>query len=203
MRRASLVSYALLALVLLFSACDGSDDGSAQISGGFGELEVHLTDAPLDLATVSSVMVTIDAVTVYGGMELDGTEVPPIELLTHPDTFDLLTLTGGATMLLADGELPAGFYQRIRMGISAASLTFLDGTMVDLKIESNKVDVPIQFEVSAGDLMELVLDFQADASVHVTETGDDRYILRPVVTPVSLPGDDPGDEPDPSFPAGS
>lgn len=200
MRRTSLVSYALLALVLLFSACDG---GSARISGGSGELEVHLTDAPLDLATVSSVMVTIDAVTVYGGMELDGTEVPPIELLTHPDTFDLLTLTDGATMLLADGELPAGFYQRIRMGISAASLTFLDGTMVDLKIESNKVDVPIQFEVSADDLMELVLDFQADASVHVTETGDDRYILRPVVTPVSLPGDDPGDEPDPSFPAGS
>ena len=200
MRRASLVSYALLALMLLFSACDG---GGAEISGGSGELEVHLTDAPLDLATVSSVMVTIDAVTVYGGMELDGTEVPPIELLTHPDTFDLLTLTGGATMLLADGELPAGFYQRIRMEISAASLTFLDGTMADLKIESNKVDVPIQFEVSADDVMVLVLDFQADASVHVTETGNDRYILRPVVTPVSLPGDDPGDEPDPSFPAGS
>ncbi len=195
MRRASVVSNALLALVLLFSACDGSDGGGAEISGGFGELEVHLTDAPLDLATVSSVMVTIDSVTVYGGTELDGTEVPPIELLTSPDTFDLLTLTGGATTLLANGDLPAGFYQRIRLGISAASLTFLDGTTADLKIESNKVDVPILFEVSAGDLMEVVLDFQADASVHVTETGNDRYILRPVVTPVSFPGDDPDAEP--------
>jgi len=195
MRHASSISYALLAVLVLFSACDGSDGGDAEISGGFGELEVHLTDAPLDLATVSSVMVTIDAVTVYGGTELDGTEVPPIELLTSPDTFDLLTLTGGATTLLANGDLPAGFYQRIRIGISAASLTFLDGTTTDLKIESNKVDVPILFEVSAGDLMEVVLDFQADASVHVTETGNDRYILRPVVTPVSLPGDDPDAEP--------
>jgi hypothetical protein len=44
--------------------------------------------------------------------------------------------------------------------------------------------------------MELTLDFQADASVHVTETGSDKYILRPVVTPVSLP-DDPGAELDP------
>jgi hypothetical protein len=122
--------------------------------------------------------------------------------MTYPETFDLLTLTGGATTLLADGELPAGFYSRIRMGVASAALTFLDGTVVELKIESNKVDVPIRFEVSSDDVTPILLDFQADASVHVTGTGSGKYVLRPVVTPVPLsddpvddPGDDPGDVP--------
>ena len=53
MRRTSVVSYALLALVLLFSACDGSDDGSAQISGGSGGLAIGACEACPELrATV-------------------------------------------------------------------------------------------------------------------------------------------------------
>ena len=101
-----------------------------------------------------------------------------------PATFDLLTLTDGATALLASGQVPAGNYSRIHLDISSATLVNKDGSMTPLKIDSNKVDVPIRFQVTAATTSTITLDFNAAASVQVNETGSDQFILRPVVTPV-------------------
>ncbi len=175
----AIISICSLALLL---ACSGS--GTASVTGGMGRLDIQLTDAPIDLSGVKSVEVSIAGVLVYPGVEgMDDETAPPIVLMQYPQTFDLLTLTGGATTLLASGEVPAGFYQRIRLEVSSASLTYLDDTTADLKIESNKVDVPIPFQVEPGNDTMLVLDFDAATSVQVNETGSNQFILRPVVTP--------------------
>lgn len=172
----------LLAAALV--GCSGSGSVSYVRTG---QLEIHLTDAPIDLTAVESVTVTIESVIVYPGvMEVDGGDTPPIVLMAHPETFDLLTLTGGATALLADGEVPAGFYQRIRLRISSAVMKFKDGTEEGLKIDADKVDIPIRFEVEADTVNPLTLDFDAAASVQVNETSSEKYILRPVVTPLNL-----------------
>ena len=183
MRRTPLNHAVLIGLSLVLSlSCNHSS--SPSVSGGMGRLEVNLTDAPIDLSTVQSVIVTISSVLVYPGTSgMDEDTAPPIVLTTHPQTFDLLTLTGGATALLASGEVPAGFYQRIRLEISSADLTYKDGTTSNLKIDSNKVDVPIGFHVTIGSDSSMVLDFDAGASVQVNETGNGMLILRPVVTP--------------------
>jgi hypothetical protein len=175
----------IAALVLLCS-CNGS--GSGSFSAGTGTLQIHMTDAPIDLSTVQSVNVTIAGVTVFpeessGPMGM-ATETAPISLVNFPATFDLLTLTNGATTLLASGEVPAGPYGRIRLAISDAVLVNKDGTTAALKIDSNKVDVPIRFQVSVGGTSNLTLDFNAAASVQVNQTGSGEYILRPVVTPI-------------------
>ena len=192
MRHHTLVSsgIAVVALALL-CACGGS--GSASVEKGNGTLSVHLTDAPIDLANVQSVMVTLTGVIVYPQESMDtsltdpaGTDLRPIVLLTHPATFDLLTLTGGATELLASGEVPVGDYERIRLEISDATLIYKDATSEPLKIDSNKVDVPIPFHIVEGAETGVTLDFDAAASVKVNETGNGKYILRPVVTPVSV-----------------
>jgi len=181
------VYFACFLSILLLTACNGSD-GSGNASGisssGTGQLQVHLTDAPIDLSNVASVDVTIEGVIVYGAMLPNGSQPPPIQLMSYPATFDLLTLTGGATELLADGEVPAGMYSRIRLEISSATMDMMDGSTEILKIDSDKVDIPIPFEVGVGETMEVTLDFQADASVQVNQTGSEKYILRPVVTPV-------------------
>ncbi len=184
MKTRQVVNYSLVLLfsLIVFAACNGS--GPASITGGTGHLEIQLTDAPIDLSNVESVVVTITGVLVYPGIEeMDDDTAPPIVLSSHPRTFDLLTLTGGATDLLASGEVPAGFYQRIRLEISAATLIYMDGSTINLKIDSNKVDVPIRFQVSSGDESSVILDFDAAASVQVNETASDTFILRPVVTP--------------------
>src|SRR5689334_18518501 len=101
----------LTALILL-CACSGSGNGSA--GAGTGTVQIHMTDAPIDLSTVQSVNVTIAGVTVFPEESSDpmgmATETAPISLATFPATFDLLTLTNGATTLLASGEVPAGTY---------------------------------------------------------------------------------------------
>ena len=170
--------------VLALSCSSGS--GSA----GTGIIQVNLTDAPIDLTTVEKVEVTITDVIVYPG---DDDDMPspgggPIVLATHPQTFDLLTLTDGATTLLASGEVPAGDYNRIRLEVSEATLTYKDSTeAVPLKIESGKVDVPIRFHVGKDETSTLTLDFDAGASVQVNQTATDTLILRPVVTPLPHP----------------
>ena len=177
--------YTVLAACSLFFLLGCND--SPTVKEGTGRLDIQLTDAPIDMTNVQRVEVTVTGVLVYPGVEgMESESSPPIVLTTHPGTFDLLTLTGGASTLLASGEVPAGFYQRIRLEISSATLTYQDGTTVDLKIESNKVDVPIPFQVSTGDGATVLLDFDAAASVQVNETATDTFILRPVVTPKTL-----------------
>lgn len=180
----------LLSFVAALALPGCTHSGNASIgAGGTGMLNVRLTDAPIDMSTVQSVIVTLTGVIVYPAETLDpmgmATETAPITLLTHPATFDLLTLTGGATELLASGEVPAGDYSRIRLEISDATLVNKDGTTQTLKIEPNKVDVPIRFHVTANADNTLTLDFDAAASVQVNDTASGTFILRPVVTPVS------------------
>jgi hypothetical protein len=189
MNRSSAVRPILLAGCLALALACSS--GSASVHAGTGTIQVNLTDAPIDLSTVEKVEVTITNVIVYprgddsGMPAVDPTG--PIVLTTHPQTFDLLTLTGGATDLLASGEVPAGDYSRIRLEISDATLTYKDGTIAPLKIDSGKVDVPIAFHVAADAMNALTLDFDAGASVQVNATASDTLILRPVVTPVPHP----------------
>jgi len=177
-----------LAAVSLLCGCNSMGGSSARSSGGTGMLQVRLTDAPIDLSTVQSVNVTLTGVVVFPEETTNPMGMPveagPITLMTHPATFDLLTLTGGATALLASGEVPAGAYSRIHLDISDATLVNKDGTTASLKIESNKVDVPIQFQVTVGATSSITLDFNAGASVQVNQTAAGQFILRPVVTPV-------------------
>jgi hypothetical protein len=177
---------AMVVLAALLQGCGSDGSFSARLDKGTGTLNVHLTDAPIDLSNVRSVDVTITGVIVYPGDEMLPDPAPgsPLSLMSHPETFDLLTLTGGATTLLASGEVPAGTYSRIRLEISDATLTYNDGTTRPLKIEPGKVDVPIRFEVGVDDEEQLTLDFDAAASVMVNETAGEELILRPVVTPV-------------------
>jgi hypothetical protein len=188
--RLTLAAAVALAVVFLLPGCSGG--GSASSSSGTAMLNVRLTDSPIDPGTVQNVWVTLTGVIVYPDETMDAMDPmhvegpPPIHLMTHPQTFDLMTLTGGATALLASGEVPVGTYARIRLEISDASLVYKDASTapVTLKCESNKVDVPIRFHVSAGPDNTIVLDFDAAASVKVNETGSGVSILRPVVTPV-------------------
>jgi hypothetical protein len=173
------------ALAVTLAGCSGDHASNGLV---MGDIEVRLTDAPIDISTVQSVNVTLTGVIVYPGDTGDPfddmNQPPPIHLMSVPATFDLLTLTGGATALLASGEVPVGVYHRIRLEVSEATLVYNDGTTAPLKLDPGKVDVPIVFHVEEVGINPLTLDFDAAASVQVNETASDQLILRPVVTPI-------------------
>ncbi|HMF08845.1 MAG TPA: DUF4382 domain-containing protein [Thermoanaerobaculia bacterium] len=178
------------ALLPALAACSGGSV-TAHVENGHGTVNVFLTDAPLDLAGVKSVNVTLTSVVLYpedstatGSLQdMESTEPTPVVIVSHPATFDLLTLTGGAKALLGTDEVPAGGYARIRLEVSDAQLVAPDGTVTSLQIDARKVDVPIHFTVRADQTTGVVLDFDAAASVQVNGTGSGSFILRPVVTP--------------------
>jgi uncharacterized protein DUF4382 len=169
---------------------------SARVDNGNGTVNIFLTDAPLDLAGVTRVNVTLTGVVLFpedpsGTSTLNmtsgtGETMTPVVIVSHPATFDLLTLTGGATALLGTDEVPAGAYSRIRLEVSDAALVYQDGSTASMRIESGKVDVPVQFKVVQDQTTGIVLDFDAAASVQVNSTASGQFILRPVVTPKSV-----------------
>jgi uncharacterized protein DUF4382 len=195
MSRRRVAAECLVVLLILpgVVACSGGGTVTASFDGGHGTVNVFLTDAPVDLMNARSVQVTLTGVILYPedgttgatplGAEATGGEGSPIVLMSRPATFDLLTLTGGATALVATEEVPAGRYSRIRLQISDASLQIGESAPTPLRIESRKVDIPIHFRVSPNAETGITLDFDAAASVQVSRDGTGEYILRPVVTP--------------------
>ena len=198
MKRA-MVLCLFLGPMLLAAGCAGGGDDGVGSTGGTGHLAVQLTDAPLDIDTVQSVNVTIDSVTVWPG-DSGGSEHEKIELMPHAETFDLLTLTDGVTTLLAEDDLPAGFYTKIRLGVPEANMVFKDQTVVDLKLSSEKVDINLPFSIALSEALVVTLDFDAAASLHIVGTGSGKYILRPVVNAVIGSDPPPIGFPDPNAP---
>jgi hypothetical protein len=162
--------------------------------GGPGTVAVYLTDAPIDLANVSAVNVTLSGVVLYpadsGSDESAGIELESGPISLPGDlTLNLLDFQGGIVTFLGSQTVPAGRYHRVRLQVVSAELVRdddQDPTTPDLvesiTVPSSKVDVPVPFELSADESLQITLDFDAQASVQVNSTnGQPTYLLRPVI----------------------
>jgi len=107
-------------------------------------------------------------------------------------TVNLLDYQDGATVVIASLDVPTGDYEKVRMIVSEAHLLMQDPDdptleiMEPIFVPSGKVDVPVTFTVSGGETTDVTIDFDAELSVQVNETGNHRYILRPVIVPVGV-----------------
>lgn len=184
-RRLALVTFAL-SLALILSAMTSCTSSGL---GGSGSVRIMLTDAPLDLASVSAVNVTISEVSLKP-VDDEENENQPLTLTGGVGmVVNLLDYQNGETMLLAMGEVPVGEYDKIRFHVTHAELVRDDDgdPMTPEIVEpifnpAGKVDIPVMFIVSAGSDEAVTLDFDAALSVQVNQTGGVHpYILRPVI----------------------
>jgi hypothetical protein len=179
---------AVAALVAL-GACNTENS-----SGGPSGVSLYLTDAPLSLTGVHAVNVTLSGVELYpadagsgdaGGIELGS---GPISL-PGDLTLNLLDFQNGNVTFVGSQVVPAGSYNRIRLQVVSAEIVRDDDgdpatpdIVESVTVPSSKVDVPVSFELTAGEGMAITLDFNAQASVQVTTTnGRNSYLLRPVI----------------------
>jgi hypothetical protein len=186
------ISTALAAVVTL-AGLVGCDTGTSS-TGGPGHVSVYLTDAPLDLTGVSAVNVTLSGVVLYPS-DADAEDTGGIELESGPIslpgdlTLNLLDFRNGQTTLLGSQAVPPGSYNRVRLLVVSAELVRDDDgdpltpdIVEPITVPSSKVDVPVPFELSADESLQLTLDFDAQASVQVNTTnGRNSYLLRPVI----------------------
>lgn len=117
-----------------------------------------------------------------------------IEVSDVEQTFDLLELKNNPTAIVT-ADLAAGHYNQIRMDVVSGSIVFFEddgqGGFVevsyDLKIPSDEIKIPVQFTIEENGETEIILDFDAEKSIKVTEQGNkDSYKLRPVINVVSV-----------------
>jgi hypothetical protein len=160
--------------LLLMSGCSNSTSPSRT-----GELRIYLSDAPIQFDQVN-ILVTRVEVHSSGSDSLGGWAV----INNDTAAYDLLTLRNGANAILGDTMLPVGKYTQIRLSIGDSSNVIVDGVEYPLEITANNtIKLNHEFDIAPGTLYLLTLDFDASRSIH--QTGNGRYMLRPVIRVVA------------------
>jgi hypothetical protein len=187
-----------LLLVAFLAGCGGGGDGTD--GGGSGTLGVSLTDAPA--CGFDAVNVTVRQVRVHQSEDAAGNAGGWSEItLQPPRKINLLDLTNGVLEYLGETALPAGDYTQLRLMLSAndASNPFRNsvvrsagsGAQIALTTPSavqSGIKLIHDFDVPAGERVDLVLDF--DACRSVVALGNGGFLLKPVVkvVPTALNG---------------
>ncbi len=189
--------YSILFLFLL-SACGGGGESS---SSNTGKLSIRLTDASSD--EYAAVYVTIDNVQVHLG-DVDGEgdgDNNWISVATPQKTYNLLELVNGVMEQLGVADLQPGIYTQMRIYLGLLNpddeLNLLgdphpfpnyvidkdDDDVHELKVPSGYqtgIKIVREFEIVAGLTVDLVLDFDAAASV-VKAGNSGQYLLKPTI----------------------
>jgi hypothetical protein len=173
MRRLGL-AILLLTLLAALAGCGNSTTGPG--ASGSGQMRMTLTDAPADF---DSVMLVIREVAVHAASPDSANWIRFVPAKTY---YDLLTLRNGVFAELGTWTLPAGHYTQVRLLLDPGSYLVIGGQRVPLTVPSGLqtgLKLIGEFDVPAGSLVDLGLEFDAARSVH--ETGNGRWMLKPTV----------------------
>lgn len=182
-----LIAGAALAAAALV-ACGGGG-GSATPTPSSGTLRVSLTDAPA--CGFDAVNVTVSKVRVHQSSSASDTDSGWSDITLSPARkINLLTLTNGVLDALGQTALPAGKYTQVRLvldantGTGMANTVVPTGTTTETTLETpsavqSGIKLVNEFDVTAGQQVDLVLDF--DACKSVLTKGSGKYALKPVI----------------------
>ena len=158
-----------LSITLLLSGCVSSD--------GTGNFQLYLTDQPIDNA--EEILVTISEISVQKAEE------GFLTVWTGEKTYDLLKLRNKEEKII-DITLEEGTYTQIRLVVTEGQIVIASESH-EMTVPSSEVKIPFVFNIMEDGSTEIVLDFEAEHSIHVVNAGQsEQYILRPVVRVKSI-----------------
>jgi len=172
-------------MVLLLMSCGGggggsSSGGSSTVSSDKGSIAVLLADGPAD--DYEHLWITITEVSL---IPADG-KAAPVVIFTSPTGLrvDLLDLRKEDYLLTIRNNVPAGQYNKIRLGVSKIEPE--GGPCVDMtvKLPSGRIDLNPRepFKVTGGGTLAIRLDIDANKSINLHQAGKSgKCIFRPVV----------------------
>jgi hypothetical protein len=165
---------AIIGALLLFTACKRSGDGSATQTTGF---KMRMTDSPGDYDRVNVEVI---------GAEVHSDVNGWTALNVKTGIYNLLDLTNGKDTLIADGQVAVGTVSQIRLILGTNNSVVYKGDTYPLETPSGQqsgLKLQVHAELQAGINYTMLLDFDADKSV--VQTGNGKYILKPVIRVVS------------------
>ncbi len=178
----ALLAVACVAVILLYG-CDGSGD----VTPPSGTLQVMMIDAPA--SQLSELHVRMTRVTLTNRSLATVTVLEDRDI---PDDIDLLALANDP-LSLGSAELLAGSYTHLTVEFSdepgAHWLVTSDGQRRDVQLADGNRQLQVlllpDFNLQAGSVATLLLDFSGAASVH--QRSDGTWVLQPVVSGTVLP----------------
>ncbi|MEO8445348.1 MAG: DUF4382 domain-containing protein [Gammaproteobacteria bacterium] len=167
----------ILPAFLALAGCGGGGGGAGPKMATVG---IALTDAAAPefdeaLATITSIELLGDS--------------GRISLYSGSTTIDLLKLADYSELFALRDDVPSGTYNKIRLQLSGLELVKLDAngqaieTVQARLVANGKLDLNPQgpFFVAPGATLVITIDFDVGKSLKITETGNGRLIVRPVV----------------------
>lgn len=172
----SLASFLTIVFIcFLFTGCENSNE-----SNGTSTVMVRLTDAPGDYEEVN-----IEVVDVLMKSTNDSDDSKGWVSLGDigKGTYNLLDLTGGVSVLIAEDQVPSGYIGQLRLVLGENNTFKKDGVEYDLKTPSAQqsgLKVKINQTLVAGVVYEFTMDFNVDKSI-VKAGNSGIYNLHPVI----------------------
>lgn len=166
----SLIAFMCLSLV----GCDSND--SSQTS----RMSVRMTDAPGDY---DAVYVDVQDVMIKASTD-DGDEGWVSIGNITPGVYNLLDLTGGVNVMLADNEVPSGFLGQIRLILGDDNTVVKDGVEYPLHTPSAQqsgLKLKVNQTLVGGVTYDFLLDFDVAHSVVVQAGSSGNFNLHPVI----------------------
>lgn len=177
-----IITLGILSLSSL-TACGGgggSDEGSS--ASQFGDLNLSVTDAPVDDAL--EVNVRFDAITVK---PKNGSPITISDL--EATNINLLDYTGGDSRILLQTEgdenlrLPAGEYNWMRFDVSNTAghsyIRFVGGEQYNLTVPSGELKLNKGFTIPVDGVANFTVDF--DLRHSIVNSNGNTYKLKPVL----------------------
>ncbi len=162
----------------IFSACS-RDEKSGDGNSNKAHLQIALTDDPGDY---EAVFIDVQGIKI----NVTGTDTGWQDLANvNTGQYDLLKLVNDDDTILVNADVPAGRVHQIRLVLGPDNFVQIDSQLIRLETPSAQqsgLKLNIQQDVEAGLLYKLLLDF--DVAKSIVKTGNDKYILKPVIRTV-------------------
>ncbi|MEM8522107.1 DUF4382 domain-containing protein [Flavobacterium sp. PL12] len=172
-----LLSFSVITFMLLSIIGCNSNDDSTQTS----RVSVRMTDAPGDYDAVN---VDVQDVLIKSATDNDDSKGWVSIGNVTPKVYNLLDLTGGVNVLLADNLVPSGFLGQVRLLLGEKNTVVKDGVSYPLNTPSAQqsgLKLKINQELVGGATYDFLLDFDVEHSVVVQAGSSGKYNLHPVI----------------------
>jgi hypothetical protein len=169
----------LLGFVAIFAFVSCDDNSSEPVKSTTGTLKVSLIDAP---AAYDAVNIVIDSVQAHISNAADE-KSGWYTLNNTRASYNLLTLTNGASTVIGSAVLSVGTYSQIRLVLGTGCSVTVDGVVQPLVVSSNEIKLNVHASIEPDMTYELILDFDANKSIRLS--GNNTYRLSPVIRTVA------------------
>lgn len=190
--------FAAFIFSVLAACSSGTDTSTTTATPGTGRVSLLITDGPTN--DFDQINVTVESISFLceddddndyedevNALEDDGDGCREVILFEETRVINLLALRNYSD-LLSTTTVPAYTYSKIRLHVSRVELVRFDinGDVIfseDAKLSSKKIDLNPQgsFEVVEGGYLAIELDMDANRAIQVVETGNGKFIFRPVI----------------------